>query len=137
MSRGDDFVDQAKKLVQHDVEEGFRQALTSRGDAPFAFGLHDSELNDATTFATSDELVVLPWRYPCTHTGMFLNIPPTEVDLELRGTTFVDIRYDDESTWTYYRYIDYIGALHQIGVPTVARPIVTTPDATSDALEFE
>ena len=51
MPRGDDFVDQAKKLVQFDVEEGFREALSSRGDAPFAFGLHDSELNDETTFA--------------------------------------------------------------------------------------
>ena len=123
MARGDDFVDAAKKLVQFDIEDSFKEMLSSRSDAPFAFGLHDSNLDDETTFATSDQLVVLPWRYPCTHTGTFLDIPPTEVDFELRGTTFVDIRYDDESTWIYYRYIDFIGALHQLGIPTVARPV--------------
>jgi hypothetical protein len=138
MSRGDDFVDQAKKLVQYDVEQGFSEMLSSRTDAQFAFGLHDSDLEDETTFATSDQLVVLPWRYPCTHTGTFLDIPPTEIDFELRGTTFVDVRHDAETAWTYYRYVDYLGALHQLGVPTVARPVVTTPDdGTSDAPEVE
>jgi hypothetical protein len=138
MSRGDDFVEQAKERVQFDVEEGFKGLLSARTDAQFAFGLHDSDLDDDTAFATSDQLVVLPWRFPCTHTGTFLDIPATELDLELRGTTFVDIRDDAESTWTYYRYVDYLGALHQLGVPTVARPVVTTPDdGTSDAPEVE
>jgi hypothetical protein len=138
MSRGDDFIEQAKERVQYDVEEGFREVLSSRTDARFIFGLHDSDLDDETTFATSDQLVVLPWRYPCTHTGNFLDIAPTEIDFELRGTTFVDIRDDAVSTWTYYRYVDFLGALHQLGVPTVARPVVTTPDdGTSDATEFE
>jgi hypothetical protein len=137
MSRGDDFVEQAKERVQFDIEQGFIAGLTSRSDARFAFGLHDSDLEDATTFATSEQLVVLPWRYPCTHTGTFLDIPATEIDFELRGTTVVDIRAE-VGTWTYYRYIDYLGALHQLGVPTVARPVVTTPDdGTSDAPEVE
>jgi hypothetical protein len=138
MSRGDDFAEQAKEQVQFDVEESFKGILESRIDAPFAFGLHESDLNDATAFATSEELVVVPWRYPCTHTGTFLDIPATELDLVLRGTTFVDIRDDAVDAWTYYRYVDYLGALHQLGVPTVARPVVTTPDdGTSDATEYE
>src|SRR5262245_20475376 len=137
MSRGDDFVDLAKERVQVDVEDGFKGMLIARAGEPFTFGLHDSPLDDATTFGTSDELVVLPWRFPCTHVGTFLDIPPTELDLELRGTTFVDIREDDLTAWRYYRYIDYIGALHQLGVPTVARRVLAIPDRPSDATEFE
>jgi hypothetical protein len=65
-----------------------------------------------------------------------LDIEETGVNFELRGTTFVDIR-EDESYWVYYRYIDFIGALHQLGVPTVARPVLTAPDRPSHATEFE
>ncbi|MDQ1508515.1 MAG: SnoaL-like polyketide cyclase [Actinomycetota bacterium] len=140
MPRGDDYVDQAKALVRSDVEDGFKEMLSSRADAPFAFGLHESDLDDASTFATSEQLVVLPWRYPCTHSGTFLDIPATGVELELRGTTFVDIREDADSYWIYYRYIDFIGALHQIGVPTVARPVASTPDdglGRTDAPKFD
>jgi hypothetical protein len=132
MTRGDDFVDEAKKLVQYDVEQGFNDLLSSRTDAPFAFGLHESPLDDATTFATSEELVVLPWRYPCTHVGPFLDIPRTDADFELRGTTFVDIREDDPNAWRYYRYVDYIGALHQLGVPTVARRVIAPERPSED-----
>jgi hypothetical protein len=128
MARGDDVADAAKKLVRSDIVGGLGEMLSSRDDAPFAFGLHESELDDETTFATSEQLVAVPWRYPCTHTGTFLDIPATGIDFELRGTTFVDVRDELESRWTYYRYIDFIGALHQLGVPTVARPVVTTPD---------
>jgi hypothetical protein len=128
MTRGDDVAEAAKKLVRSDIVGGLEGALSSRADAPFAFGLHDCPLDDETTFATSEQLVVVPWRYPCTHTGTFLDIPATGVDFELRGATFVDVRAEHEGDWTYYRYIDFIGALHQLGVPTVARPIVTTPD---------
>jgi hypothetical protein len=124
MSRGDDFAGVAKQRVQTDVEECFKEMLSSRDDAAFAVGLHGSELDDASAFATSDNLVVVPWRYPCTHTGTFLDIPATGMKFELRGTTFVDIREDDERKWNYYRYIDFIGALHQLGVPTVARQVL-------------
>jgi len=127
MSRGDDMAAAAKERVQFDIVDGFKEMLSSRLDATFAFGLHQSDLDDGATFATSNELVVVPWRYPCTHTGTFMDIAATNVDLELRGTTFVDIRSDTQSDWTYYRYIDFIGALHQLGVPTVARPVLETP----------
>jgi hypothetical protein len=126
MTRGDDFASEAAQLVRRDIEDGFKGALEQRSDAAFAIGLHDSDLQDHLSLATSESLVVVPWVYPCTHEGVFLNIPATFVDLELRGTTFVDIRQQD---WTYYRYIDYIGALHQIGVSTDARPVVPNDDS--------
>jgi hypothetical protein len=121
MSRGDDFIDAARDRVRKDIEEGFKEVLSSRHDAQFSFGLHGSDLDDDSAIATSDDLVVLAWRYPCTHTGPFMNIDATGVDLELRGTTFVDLR---SSEWTYHRYIDFVGALHQIGVSYAVRPVV-------------
>ena len=120
MTIGDDVAGLARQNVQLDIESIFSDSLRLQPDATFGFGLHDSTLADTIAFATSDELVAVPWRFPCTHVGSFLDIPATLVDLELRGTTFVDIR---GAEWVYHRYIDYIGALHQIGVPTDGRPV--------------
>ena len=124
MTKGDDVAGKAKLLVRQDIEEGFADVLRARVDG-FAIGLHDSDLADDLALATSDQLVVVPWRYPCTHVGTFMNIPATGVNFELRGTTFVDIRNADD--WTYYRYIDFTGALHQLGVTTDVRPVVPNP----------
>jgi hypothetical protein len=129
MTRGDDVAEQAKVLVQSDIVDGLKEMLSSRDDAAFSFGLHNSTLDDASAMATSENLVALPWRYPCTHTGTFLDIPATGIDFELRGTTFVDVTDQYEREWIYYRYIDFIGALHQLGVPTAARPV------TADVVE--
>lgn len=122
MPIGDDFAAEAKQLVQRDVEDGFKGALEAREEAAFAFGLHGPDLNDFDAVTTSDTLVVVPWRYPCTHVGTFLDVPATNEKLELRGTTFVDIR-GPSNAWTYYRYIDFIGALHQIGAAYDVRPV--------------
>jgi hypothetical protein len=127
----DGLIVRAKQRVQSDIEEGLRAMVSTRDDAPFSIGLDPANLDDSSpldeddAIATSDTLVVVPWRYPCTHTGTFLDIPPTFVDFELRGTTFINIRTEP---WTYYRYIDFIGALHQIGVSTNGRPVSTAPD---------
>jgi len=108
--------------VARDVQDGFKGVLDPREDASFAISLHDSDLNDFAAVTTSDTLVVIPWQYPCTHVGAFLDIPATNARFELRGTTFVDIR-GPSSGWTYYRYIDFIGALHQIGAAYDVRPV--------------
>jgi hypothetical protein len=121
MINPDDLAATAKERVQYDIEHGFREKLSSRDDARFGFGLHGSTIDDDDALLTSDHLVVVPWRFPCTHTGLFLDIPATGVDLELRGTTFIDIR--DPGAWTYHRYIDFIGALHQIGASYDVRPV--------------
>jgi hypothetical protein len=127
MTIGEDHVVTAKQNVQLDIERTFLGVLRPQSDTSFAFGLHDSDLEDDLAFATSDQLVVVPWRFPCTQVGTFLDVPATNVDLELRGTTFVDIR-KAEPDWTYYRYIDFIGALHQMGISTNGRPVVADED---------
>jgi hypothetical protein len=123
MTRADDFAQKAKEQVQLDIQNGFLEILASRDDAPFFFGLHECDLDAQQAIATADVLVAVPWKYPCTHVGTFMNIPATGVDFVLHGTTFVDVRGSEDS-WIYYRYIDYIGALHQLGVSTEVRPVV-------------
>jgi hypothetical protein len=118
----DDVLAEARRLVQSDIEDGFKGVLTAREEAAFAVGLDESDRNDFDAIATSDTLVVVPWRYPCTHVGTFLDVPKTNEKLELRGTTFVDVR-GPSSAWTYYRYIDFMGALHQLGAAYDVRPV--------------
>ena len=118
----DDVLQQALRNIQVDIAEGFEGMLSARG---FNRDLNGAELTENEVFATSDHLVVVPWIYRCTHTGDFLGVPPTYVDLELRGTTFVHACASDPEEWDYYRYIDFIGALQQLGVTTTSRPALT------------
>ena len=112
--------------VREDIEVSFAGVLERRGD-----GL-TTNLNqeDPMPALVSDEVgfAAVPWEFPCTHVGMFLGIPPTFLDLVLRGATFVDIREDDPARWGYYRYIDYHGALNQIGVTGIERPALSDED---------
>jgi hypothetical protein len=121
MTKGDEVWEDAVELIENDIVNGFEGSLTARRDAPFAIGLSGAEVDEELTVLTSDEFVVAPWIYPCTHTGMFLGVPATYIDLDLRGTTFVDIRRA-RNRWKFFRYIDYVGALHQLGVSTSGRP---------------
>jgi hypothetical protein len=108
----------AKEQVQSDIVDTFTGVLQPQEGRTFEYGLHDSTLEDDIAVATSAQLIAVPWRFPCTHVGKFLDIPATNVDFELHGTTIVDIR----GVWLYHRYIDWLGALHQIGVTTATRP---------------
>jgi hypothetical protein len=126
-TKGDELAAKAIEQVERDVRKCFERQLTPQEPAPFAVELHGSDLTRTQAYATSDLLVAVPWRFRCTHTGPFLNIPPTYLSLELRGTTFVDIRKDTDA-WTYYRYVDFVGALHQIGASTDVRPALSDVD---------
>jgi len=118
----DSVIEQALRNIEVDIAEGFDGMLSARG---FNRDLNGAELAENAVFATSDHLVVVPWVYRCTHTGDFLGVPPTYVELELRGTTFVHACATDPEEWEYYRYIDFIGALQQLGVTTTSRPALT------------
>ena len=132
-----------REAISVDVKGCFASSLTSRIDegAPLTFGLlewHDEteELNsELVSFPRSEQLAAIPWTYSCTHTGDFLGVPPTYLDIELRGATFVDVRNGDGQEgrrgWTFYRYVDYLGALQQIGVTTATRP-VANPERYAD-----
>jgi hypothetical protein len=111
------------EAVGEDVTRGYEAALSPRGGGDaFAIGLEDSGLEPMQSFAQSDELVAVPWRYSCTHTGDFLSIPATFVSLELEGVTFVHVRSGERDDWDFHRYVDYLGALQQIGVSMSVRP---------------
>src|SRR3954466_2784720 len=112
----------AVAFVERDVREGFGPFLTAAENNAFTIELTDSSIDSNDTTMTSDSLVAVPWVYRCAHTGPFLDVPATYVDLELRGVSFVDVRGQNADDWTYHRYIDYIGALHQLGVQTTNRP---------------
>jgi hypothetical protein len=129
-TKGDEAATEAIRNVGHDVVDSFKDILTPQKGKAFAVELHDSDLNETEPYARSDVLVAVPWVFHCTHTGPLLGIPATWVDLDLRGTTFVDIR-DVAGNWRYFRYIDFIGALHQIGVSTDTRPALTESEFTN------
>jgi hypothetical protein len=111
--------------IEADIRSGFAGALESIG---FVRDLDGADLVEDDLVATAEQLVVVPWIYRCAHVGEFLGIPPTYIELELRGTTFVRVEGDSEKEWEFYRYIDYLGALHQIGVSTASRPALTADE---------
>ncbi len=119
----DDIVTRAVDSVRQDVVEGFAAALSPR-DHGFQIDLDGSPAVGAVT--TSESMVTVPWAYACVHTGPFLGVPPTYVDVELRGATVVRVE-GVQAEWSYHRYIDFLGALHQLGVSTSVRPVLT-PD---------
>jgi hypothetical protein len=122
----------AKAAVREDIVEGLSDYLSPDPDVDpaevFAIDLTDSGLEEADVVATSETLVVIPWAYQCVHTGPFLEIPPTYVRFELRGATFVNVADEDPDRWPHYRFIDYLCALHHIGVQTIVRPALTPPE---------
>jgi hypothetical protein len=112
-------IDLAKDRVRDDILGGFEGILSADGNSAFSIDLKDSGLDDTDVVAASESVVVVPWRYRCVHTGTFLEIPPTYVRFELTGTTFVNVGLD---TWVFHRFIDFLCALHHIGVSTSVRP---------------
>jgi hypothetical protein len=127
MTLENDIINQAVANVRQDVVSGFARALTPIDD-DFRVELgggHGLDSVDAVV-AANDAVVAVPWTFPCVHTGEFLGIAPTYISFELRGTTFVDARGAADN-WEYHRFVDYLGALHAIGVSTISRPVLT-PD---------
>ena len=106
--------------IQSDIEGGFDGILAPKNG--FAFGLLDSEIQSDQAVALSDNLVVAPWQYDCVHIGVLADVPATHVEFVLRGVTVAHVVDGDPDNALYHRYIDYLGALHQIGVSTAVRP---------------
>ncbi len=112
--------------VAEDISGGYRKELSPRGgDDAFTIVLEKSDLEPMQSFAQSDELVAVPWNYACVHTGTFLDIPATFIPLDLQGVTFVHVRGEDRREWDFHRYIDYLGALQQLGVSMSIRPALS------------
>jgi aminoglycoside phosphotransferase (APT) family kinase protein len=121
-------VQQAMSSVAADLVKGLEGAFTPAPNSPVTIELNGSNLEPMAVTAQAETLVAVPWRFPCTHTGDFLGVPATYIDLELRGATFVEVNGPDAASWTYYRFIDFLSALHQIGVSTDGRPALTADE---------
>jgi SnoaL-like polyketide cyclase len=120
-----DIVEQILNTIDADITACFKGQFRPR---EFAKDLEDAGLQEERTFATSDVLVVVPWVMRGAHVGEFLGVPPTHLEVEMRGTTFVRVpetNSADAGRWMYFRYIDYLGVLQQLGVTTTNRPALT------------
>jgi len=128
MALSPEIVTQILNTIEPDIRAGFKESFR-----PISFGrdLHGAGLADAKAFATSDVLVAVPWVFRAQHVGDFIGVPATYIEFELRGATFVQVAEDDPGNsekWGYFRYIDYIGALQQLGVTTTTRPALTAAE---------
>jgi hypothetical protein len=123
-------IDLAKASVHDDVVAGFDGILTPDPDLESAFSINltGSDLEEVNVVGASDSVVVVPWSFNCVHTGTFLDIPATYIHFELRGATFVHVGPSDPNDWTYHRFVDFLCALHHIGVYTSVRPALTVPE---------
>ena len=137
MPISDTTIDLAKQRVERDIRDGFAERLSPSADADPVFTIELEEsvalgypgLAEADAVATSESVVVVPWVYHCVHTGPFLEIPPTFVSFDLRGTTFVNVGLgDNPATWILHRFVDFLCALHHIGVYTSVRPALNVQD---------
>jgi hypothetical protein len=119
----------AIERVEQDVVGGFDDILTPDGAGAFAIDLDESGLTPTEVVATSEVVVVVPWVFRCVHTGTFIGVQATFVHFDLRGTTVVHVgsAETDPDEWTYHRYIDFLCALHHMGISTGVRPALT-PD---------
>jgi hypothetical protein len=118
---------QARTNVERDVVGGFDGLLSPSpsADPPFQIELKGSDLAGGLAVATSDSVVVVPWVYKCVHTGPFLGVQPTFIEFELRGATFVNAESPNVEEWLYHRFVDYLCALHEIGISTNVRPALS------------
>jgi len=116
--------------VEQDVVNGFDGALTPAGSGAFELDLDESGLTSTEVVATSEVVIVMPWVFRCVHTGPFIGVQATFVHFDLRGTTFVHVGSGetDPDDWRYHRYIDFLCALHHMGISTGVRPALTAPE---------
>jgi hypothetical protein len=124
-------IETAKAHVQDDVVAGFDGILTPDPglESTFSINLAGSSLAEVQVVAASEaSVVVVPWVYSCVHTGTFLDIPATYIHFDLRGATFVNVGPSNPNDWMYHRFVDFLCALHHIGVYTSVRPALTVPE---------
>src|SRR4051812_9307291 len=90
----------AKAGVLQDLQEGLRSlSPVPDPDTAFSINLSNPDLVEADVVAASEVVVVVPWSYQCVHAGVFLGIPPTFIQFELRGTTIVEVAGRQQNTW--------------------------------------
>jgi hypothetical protein len=124
-------IDVALELVQQDVSEGLTAWLEPRSDDHgFAVaGRDEDDLSHLLSSSLGD--VAVPWTWTGVHRATdddedrdVMGYQPTGLTIEVRGVTIVS---DRDGEVTFARFVDWVSALAEIGVPLLARPVVDVP----------
>ena len=123
MPLSDEILTTAATNVEEDVTTFFSAYLEPAGPkGGFAIELNGVEISPRELVVSSNSVVGVPWAFRGIHIADFLGVCKSGILVELLGATFVNASSQKEDDWTYSRYIDYLGALHQLGVSAVSRP---------------
>jgi hypothetical protein len=131
MPLADEILDLAATNVGTDISSYFGKYFEPVLN-PFTVELPGVDVAPRELLVSSNALVAVPWAYKGTHVDTFLGVAATGILITLRGATFVDTSAGSDKehadSWTYSRYIDYLGALHQLGVTATSRPAFMPDD---------
>lgn len=111
------------EAVEEDLETGMKPGLIADGPGAFEVDRLADAVPPDDVVTQSETVVTVPWRWRCIHEDShFLGVAPTYQPLTLTGITIVVID-DPKATdgWLFWRCIDYLCALYELGV-TVTRP---------------
>ena len=121
--------------VEKEIKEFFSRFFEAGADGGYAIELPGAKIDTQELLVSSNSVAAVPWVFRGRHIDEFLGVCATGILVELRGTTYVDASSDNEADWKYSRYIDYLGALHQLGVTAVSRPAFT-PDDFEEVVKY-
>jgi hypothetical protein len=123
--------DVALEFVQQDVTAHLAAWLEPRSDGQ-GFAVMGREEDDHSHLLSSSlGDVAVPWTWTGVHRGLegdddrdVMGYQPTGKTIEVRGVTIVS---DRDGEVTFARFVDWVSALAEIGVPLLARPVVDDP----------
>lgn len=117
---------EALDLVRKDVELGIGQWLTALADiesAGFRI-LEPFDREPAPLMCAESGTVVVPWAWVGRHDADVMGYLPTGRTIEVRGVTLVR---DTDDGPAFSRFVDWVGALAEMGVGIASRPITDDP----------
>lgn len=112
---------EALELVQRDVERGVGEWLSPDDVDGAGFRVLEPFDREPNPIAAPDGgPVAIPWAWVGRHTGDVMGYLPTGQIVEVRGVTLVR---DTEKGPAFSRFIDWVGALGDMGVTVFTRPV--------------
>ena len=130
----------AHDLIRRDVEAGIAGFVTGIPDDPshgFQFMEEFDRWRDGGVHTRSEDTFVVPWVFRGIHDvepqleGQeprdVMGFVPTRQVVEVRGCTIAHWETDDAEP-RFTRFIDWAGAMAQIGVTFLKRPVIDDPE---------
>lgn len=123
--------DVALELVQQDVTANLAAWLEPQSnDQGFAVLRDDDDDEDDLAHLHSSQRgdVAVPWTWTGVHRGIegdddrdVMGYQPTGRTIQVRGVTIVSDRGVEP---TYARFVDWVSALAELGIPLAAQPVI-------------